>query len=335
MDLEQKSLRVGAAVIAAAVALRLLGGGALQPVVKLLQNPAVASFLIYLETGRILRSPSQPAENWASESPPPEISQSSAALPVFAEADLALVNIHNLTDYQPDTAALLEKPLNWDLTGEGPTVLILHTHTTESYRKTEAEDYQESSAYHSLDDNYNMVSIGDALAARLEAAGIGVVHDRQIHDYPSYNGSYQHARFAMEELLAQNPTIQLVLDIHRDAADVDGQQLATFASVDGEPASQLMLVLGTDAGGLNHPNWQENLSLALKLQVTLEKQNPAICRDLVLRSSRFNQDLSPGALLVEVGAAGDTRTQALQAVDALAEGIITLAAGSATVNSAD
>lgn len=335
MDLEQKSLRVGAVVIAATVALRLLGSGALQPLVKLLENPGVASFLIYLETGRIVRNPSKTVENWSTESPPPEISPQEPALPVFSEGDLALVDIRNVTDYQPDTASLLEKPLQWDLTGSDPTVLILHTHTTESYRKTEAEDYQESSAYHSLDDNYNMVSIGDALAQRLEEAGIGVVHDRQIHDYPSYNGSYQHARFAMEELLAQYPTVQLVLDIHRDAADVDGQQLATFASIDGEPASQLMLVLGTDAGGLEHPHWQENLSLALKLQVTLEKQNPAICRNLILRSSRFNQDLCPGALLVEVGAAGDTRNQALQAVDALAEGIIALAGGSATEYCAD
>ena len=88
-----------------------------------------------------------------------------------------------------------------------------------------------------------------------------------------------------------------------------------------------MLVMGTDAAGLTHPNWEDNLSLALKLHATLEQQAPGIMRPLILRAQRFNQDMSPGTVLVEVGAAGDSHAQALAATEQLAKAIITLAKG--------
>lgn len=100
--------------------------------------------------------------------------------------------------------------------------------------------------------------------------------------------------------------------------------MRTLARVEGEDAAQLMVVLGT-----NHKGYEENLSLGLKLHTQLERQAPGITRPLQLRAQRFNQDLSPGALLVEVGAAGNSRTEALRAADQLAEAIITLAKGSA------
>ena len=103
--------------------------------------------------------------------------------------------------------------------------------------------------------------------------------------------------------------------------------MKTSATVAGKPSAQLMLVMGTNASGQEHPNWQENLSLGLKLQAVLQQKYPGICRPLALRAQRFNQDLSPGALLIEVGAAGNTRQEALTAMEALAEGILALAKG--------
>ena len=147
-----------------------------------------------------------------------------------------------------------------------------------------------------------MLCIGDAVANILRSHGIGVLHDRQVNDYPSYNGSYTRARETMAEYLNQYPSIQLVLDLHRDASDNGGNQLKTLAQVDGEPSAQLMLVVGT-----NYDAWQENLALAAKLHAQLERENPGIMRPISFRSQRFNQDLSPGALLIEVGAAGNTR----------------------------
>ena len=158
-------------------------------------------------------------------------------------------------------------------------------------------------------------------------AGIGVIHHRDLHDYPSYNGSYANARQSIEAILEDNPDIALILDLHRDAAATDYGQMDTSATVNGQESAQLMLVVGTDDGGLDHPHWQENLSLALKLQVQLEKLYPGLCRPLNLCAERFNGDESPGALLIEVGAAGNTRPEALLAADALADGIIALAQG--------
>ena len=220
----------------------------------------------------------------------------------------------------------MEQPLSWDLTGAEPTVLILHTHTTESYTRG-PEIYAETSQYRTLDEQYNMLSIGDAVAAVLEEAGIGVVHDRQLHDYPSYNGSYVHARTAMEEILKQYPSVRLVLDLHRDALEREGQQLRPVADIRGEKAAQLMLVVGTDVSRPSHENWQENLSLALKLHAQLERSCPGIMRPMNLRPERFNQDLSPGALLVEVGAAGNTHAEALRAAQLLASAVVDLAGG--------
>ena len=174
-----------------------------------------------------------------------------------------------------------------------------------------------------------MVSIGDEVARVLSMGGISVLHDRSYHDYPSYNGSYGNARMSIEEYLRQYPSIQMVLDIHRDAIDgADGNQLDTQGTVDGQSSAQLMVVVGTDATGNFHPAWQKNLSLALKLTTVLERADPGITRPINLRAERFNMDLTPGSLLIEVGGAGNTHEEAILAANALARGILTLAKGS-------
>ena len=333
MNQEHTSLRVGAVVLAAAVLLRLISGGALEKIGALLAQPKVVAALMYLETGRVVRIPdtmTYPAESPAPLSTAPPVIQAPElppATPVFTQNDLDHIEMDYGCDYAPDLAALLTQPLRWDLAGGEARVLILHTHTTESYTPSPGEIYEESSEYRTLDDTYNMISIGDAVAQKLESAGIGVIHDRDFHDYPSYNGSYADARASIEAILADNPGICLILDLHRDAADVGDGQLDTSARINGQESAQLMLVVGTDAGGLYHPHWQENLALALKLQAQLERMHPGLCRPIDLRAQRFNADESPGALLIEMGAAGNTHEEALLAADVLAEGIIALAKG--------
>jgi stage II sporulation protein P len=170
--------------------------------------------------------------------------------------------------------------------------------------------------------------VGRRLTQRLEKAGIRVIHDTTLHDYPSYTGSYNNSRKAVQEYLEQYPSIKLVLDLHRDAAlEANGKQMVTKANVNGETSAQLMLVVGTNASGLHHPNWQENMALAAKLHVVLEKTHEGITRPICFRAERFNQDLHPGMLLIEVGSAGNTQPQALLATDCLAEAIIALAHG--------
>lgn len=329
MKLERKVLRLGAAAIICAFCLRLLAGSLPGFPLQALGHQQIASALLFLGTGRLIR-PAVPdgtapqAQTMPSDPTEPE----SSGTAVFSPSDAQLVEVGGFNGYTVDVAGLLQQPLCWDLTEGGPAVLILHSHGTESYTKT--ENYEETVAYRTQNTNYNVVSIGDRVAELLESGGIQVIHDRSMHDDPSYSNAYHAARDSIETYLKKYPSIRMVLDIHRDSAeDSDGNQFRPVLSVAQGDAAQLMLVVGTDAGGLSHPLWQDNMALAIKLHTQLQKQYPGICRPISLRSSRFNQDLSTGAMLIEVGSAGNTRQEALLAAQLLAEGILALAHGTA------
>ena len=341
MEQERQSIRIGLAVIAWAVLLRICGMGVWDTAARFLTKPEVASFLLYMETGKIVRyyPPEQgtpvPEQTAAPEQTQPikQTDPTEMTLPQFSEEDAALVEIRNHCGYETDVAAMLVSDLGLNLSQDGPAVLIVHTHATESYTKAPGEQYTESSAYRTLDEEYNMVSIGSRIAQVLRAGGIEVIHDQTLHDHSSYTASYGNSRSAVQAYLQEYPSIQVVLDIHRDAADRADGQLTTSATVDGKAASQLMMVVGTDANGLHHPAWTENMALAIQLTALLEKRWPGLTRPISFRSERFNQDLSTGAMLIEVGAAGDSHEQALTAADALAQGLLTLCRGRATANS--
>ncbi len=324
MDTQGRSLRIGAMVLMLAVALRLYSIGAFDVVCAALENETVASFVLYLETGRVLRH--VPAGTMADETEPETVPETGAPEkePVtFTAADADLIYIRGTSNRTVDAAALLETPLDLDLTGDGPTVLILHTHATESYTQTAGSTYTESSEFRTLDCDHNMTAIGARVAELLEAAGIQVIHSDELHDYPSYNGSYANSRQTAQAILAQYPSIQLVLDIHRDAAvDSDGSQYDTSAQVNGQESAQILLLM---SGG--HDGWAENMALAVKLAAQLEKMYPGISRGIITRNSVYNQDLSGGAMLVEVGSAGNTLEESMTAAEALAQAIIALASG--------
>lgn len=336
MDLQRKSLRLGAVMILCAIGLRLVSAGAPAKLVQTLSNPQTLAVMLYLETGRIVRSAPEtlqttpPAateaitETTVETTVPAE--EEPAALPAFSTQDASLVEVNSVCGYDTDLPAWISQPLTWDLTKDGPTVLIVHTHGMESYKNT--ENYPESSPYRSADTAYNMVSIGEALAAVLEQGGIGVIHDKTLHDAASFSGAYGSARTSIQQYLRDYPSIQIVLDLHRDAVgDSTGEQPAFTLQIDDTEIAKLMLVVGTDANGLSHPNWEDNMAFGVKLHALLEKQYPGICRPISFRKQRFNQDLTAGSLIVEVGAAGNTRQQALEAAKLLGEAIISLARG--------
>lgn len=332
MEQERRSIRIGLAVIACAVVLRLAGSGPVEAVAAFFSQPEVASVLVFLETGRFVRTGEVSGQTEIPETTA-EASQPEQGLSVpqgisFQAEDAQLVEVSAICSYDVDVEAMLQAPLAWDLTQGGPTVLILHSHATEGYTKAAGQTYTESSPYRTLDEQYNVVRVGEYLAELLQAGGVEVIHDRALHDYPDYSGSYADARKTIAQYLQTYPSIRMVLDIHRDALDMSSEiQLSTEAVVNGQASSQLMMVVGTDAGGSYHPRWQENMALAVKLHTQLEKTHPGICRPISFRTQRFNQDLSAGAMIVEVGAAGDTLEEALTATRALAEGILALAGG--------
>ena len=335
MKLEQRTFRMGTALIVCALIFRLLSGGALGKLVDTLSSPEVVSFLLYLETGRVVR-PVQPLPPTPSDSPETQPTDAPTQPPtepppvqaVFSAQDADLVAVNSVCGYDVDVQTLLQQSLDWELASGEPTVLILHTHGTESYVNT--ENYAQSSDYRTLDPNYNMVSIGNRIAQLLEAEGIGVIHDTALHDYPSYSDSYNNARDSIKDYLEQYPSIRLVLDLHRDAVETSsGEQLGYTVDIGGQKAAQIMLVVGTDANGLTHPDWQKNMALAVKFYAQLEKTAPGICRPISFRPQRFNQDLSQGAMLIEMGAAGNTRQEALLAAERLADTILYLSHGTA------
>ena len=327
MDIEKWSLRIGTAALLFAVVLRLGSNGVFGRAMEALRTPEAVSTILFLETGRMVRLLPQAAtpqlQTPIADPHTPE--EPEPALPVFAPEDAGLVKIKNVCGLATDVPALLTTPLSWQLQAAEPTVLILHSHGSESYENT--ENFKESGYYRTLDNRYNMVSIGDRVAARLEAGGITVIHDTTLHDHPSYNDSYNNSRTSMKEYLDKYPSIRLVLDLHRDAArDKEGNQVGLTATIDGKKVAKLMLVVGTNVR-LKHPNWPENMSLAVKLHAHLEKHYPGICRPISFRNQRFNQDLSAGALLIEVGAAGNDRQEALASAEILAQAILDLSHG--------
>ena len=268
--------------------------------------------------------PVQPEIAAASEAPAEKETEAEPVDPplVFSADEADAIGIVGACSYQPDKQALLTRPSALSLSDDGPAVLIVHTHSSEAYTMEAGFEYQESDALRTLDERYSVIRVGDEIADILTEAGISVLHDTQPNDYPNYNGAYERMRQTIEGYLAEYPSIQMVLDIHRDAAeDADGNPVALTAEADGEACAELMLVVGTDEGGLSHPDWQENLANALKIQTLLNRSAPGLCRNLNLRTERFNQHETPGSLLVEVGASGNTLAEALRSARILGQAL--------------
>lgn len=190
-----------------------------------------------------------------------------------------------------------------------PLVLIYHTHTTESYEPCVRESYDATFNYRTTDDTKNMVMVGNAIQAELEAQGVGVIHVTNIHDYPSYNGSYDRSRESIVPILEQYPSIKVVLDIHRDAISGEGFAYQPYIDINGKEASQIMIISGCDDGTLNMPNYMMNFHFACYLQQKLESDYPGFTRPILFDYRHYNQDLTSGSLLIEVGSHGNTLEQ--------------------------
>lgn len=221
------------------------------------------------------------------------------------------VYISNGTDHELTISDLTED-FDARLVDGAPQVLILHSHGSEAYTPAGDTEVVWSGDYRTTDSRYNVVSVGDAMAEEFTNAGISVLHDRTLYDYPSYSGAYDRSLAAIESYLAQYPSIRFVLDIHRDAiADSEGNQYKVVSTIEEEgTAAQLTLVMGSDGSGLSHPEWMENLKLAVAIQERIAGDYPTLMRPMLLRNSRYNQHATTGSLLVEVGAAGNSPEEA-------------------------
>ena len=224
------------------------------------------------------------------------------------------MRIRNETGYWVDAAELLAGGPGLTLPPDEPQILIIHTHASEAYTQSGSDRYAASDVNRTEDTQFNVVRIGDELTEILTEAGLIVLHDRGIYDYPSYTGSYKRAGAAIEQYLESCPGIRVVLDIHRDALGENGVVYKTMAEEEGATASQIMLLVGTDESGLEHPDWRGNLAFALYLQNAVNSACPTLMRPVDLVPQRYNQQLTPGSLIVEVGSSGNTLREALNAI---------------------
>lgn len=234
----------------------------------------------------------------------------------------AKILIRNETNYSIDVETMLNSKLTFDMKGEGPKILIVHTHATECYSEEGAVSYSPDKSDRTLDVEKNVVAVGEKMKQIFEANGIETIHDTTLHDHPNFNGSYANSLKTVEMYKAKYPSIKVVLDVHRDAYVYDDGSKAKFVTKIGEKnAAQLMLVVGTNAGGLEHPEWRENMKLALKIQQHISKKYPTLMRGVNLRKERFNGHTTKGSLIIEVGSSGNNMSEAINGASYAAEEI--------------
>lgn len=228
------------------------------------------------------------------------------------------MKVSNSTSYSVDAIKSASEPLSFSLDSNGAQVLIMHTHTTESFAE---ENYIKGAADRNLDETKNISAVGEAMLKVFEKNGIKAIHDRTVHDYPSYNGAYQSAAATINKNLSENPGIKVVLDVHRDGITrADGTKVKLVTEFSGEACAQVMLVVGTDVN-LEHNNWRENFKFASKIQAKAIEKFPSLMRPIDLRQERFNEQLSFGSLIVEVGSNGNTLDEAILGGEKVAEAI--------------
>ena len=228
------------------------------------------------------------------------------------------MKISNATPYQVNPNEYVALPLSFSLDNDGPQVLIMHTHTTESFSE---ESYIKGAADRNLDELKNITAVGAAMAKVFEKNGINVLHDKTVHDYPSYNGAYQKAAATINKNLEKHKGIKVVLDVHRDGITrADGTKVKLVADINGQKTAQIMLVVGTDVN-LEHDNWKENFKLAAKIQDKAIGMFPSLMRPIDIRQERFNEQLTTGSLIVEVGSNGNTMEEAIRGGEAIAEAV--------------
>lgn len=190
-----------------------------------------------------------------------------------------------------------------------PRVLIIHTHGTEAYLDT-AEDANSRSK----DTSKNIVRVGEELQKVLTSYGIPTIHSRTMHDEVSYVNAYANSKKEAKQYLEKYPSIKYIIDVHRDALGTETSPVKTYTEINGKKTAQLMFVMGTNAAGGNHPNYEKNLTTAAHLYKEANVLFPSLMRPVSIRPIIFNQDLTVGSMILEVGSNANTLEEAISAV---------------------
>lgn len=223
------------------------------------------------------------------------------------------VKIKNQTSYE-----LTQEMMTPNVTIENKNILLFHTHSCESYTPSEKYQYNQTGTFRTTDLNFSVARVGTELEKQLRKYNYNVIHNLDYHDYPSYNGSYTRSLETVEKILEQNPS-DVIIDIHRDAVGSRSDYAPTVKIGDADEAAQIMFVIGTNGGGLWHPNWNQNLKFAIKIQEKAEEMYPGLFKPIMLTNSRYNQHAGKFASIMEIGATGNTLEQCLNSMKYLAK----------------
>lgn len=222
------------------------------------------------------------------------------------------VKIKNETSYE-----LTQEMLSQRIEVDSSNILIFHTHTCESYTSSEQYQYTPTGNYRTTDTNFSVARVGNELSKYLTQYGYNVTHNATYHDYPAYSGSYNRSLNTVESVL-QSQGSDIIIDIHRDAIG-SKPDYAPTVKIGEDYVAQLMFVIGTNGGGLWHPNWSENLQFAIEVQEKANELYPGLFKPMILRNSRYNQHLGKAACIIEVGATGNTLEQSITSMKYLSK----------------
>ncbi len=217
------------------------------------------------------------------------------------------VKIKNQTTYN-----LTEDILKPDIKIDNKNIVVFHTHSCESYTASEKYPYTQTGNFRTTDLKYTVTQVGSELENYLKKYNLNVAHDTSYHDYPSYTGSYTRSLQTVENILQTTPS-DIIIDLHRDAIGSRADYAPTV-KIGDDYAAQIMFVIGTNEGGLWHPNWNQNLKFAVKVQEKAEEMYPGLFKPIMLTKSRYNQHTGKYANIMEVGATGNTLEQCLNSM---------------------
>lgn len=214
-----------------------------------------------------------------------------------------------------DASKLLTEDLSIRKNPQVPQILIYHTHSQEEFVDSVPGDTETS-----------IVGMGEVLAEALRGYGYQVIHDTGVYDLidgvPDRSAAYDYARVAVENILQEYPTIEVIIDLHRDG--VDGQKFVT--EIDGKPTSMIMFFNGISRNSqdepiayLANPYTQQNLAFSLQLELAAREKYPGYTRNIYLKAERFNLHLRPRSLLVEAGTQLNTVEEEKNAMQPLAD----------------
>lgn len=202
-----------------------------------------------------------------------------------------------------------------------PQVLIIHTHATESFQPSSSGFYDSEYTARTIDSEKNIIAVGAKIAEEIAKHGFTVIHDGTLHDYPMFSGAYARSAETVKAILEEYPSIKIVLDVHRDAIEREGSPVAAVTQINGKEAAQIMIISAADDGNWDVPEFMQNFRFACYLQGRIESDSPGITRPVLFQYCNYNQHLSTGSLLLEIGSHGNTLEQALYTAELIGQSI--------------